>query len=149
MSGSCKGVIFCNLNRVIKNAYPNLLPKVRVLIIMDLPTILTFFSALSFLFFGLGCLTSSRLKNEFIRYGYPHRRVLTGYLQLLGAIGLLLGYWLTAYIALSAATGLCLLMILGFGVRLKIKDSFWVSLPAFLYASVSLYLCIHYFQYLA
>lgn len=111
---------------------------------MNLPTIMTFFSALSFLFFGLGCLTSPRLKNEFIRYGYPHRRILTSYLQLLGALGLLFGYWLSPYIAFSAALGLCLLMVLGFGVRLKIKDSFWASLPAFLYAVLNLYLCVHY-----
>lgn len=111
---------------------------------MDLTAIATFFSALSFLFFGLGCFTSPRLKNEFIRYGYPGQRVLTGYLQLLGALGLVLGYWLSPYLAFIAALGLCLLMILGFGVRLKIRDSFWASSPAFLYAVLNLYLSMHY-----
>lgn len=111
---------------------------------MNLWTIITFFSAFSFLFFGLGCLTSPRLKNEFIRYGYPGQRVLTGYLQILGGLGLILGYWLTPLISFSSALGLCLLMILGFGVRLKIRDNFWASSPAFIYALLNLYLSINY-----
>lgn len=115
---------------------------------MDLPTIATFFSAFSFLFFGVGCLTSPRLKNEFIRYGYPRQRVLTGYLQLLGGVGLILGYLYSPILVFSAALGLCLLMMLGFGVRLKIRDSFWASSPAFFYASINLYLSLHYYGYL-
>lgn len=111
---------------------------------MDLPTVATFISSVSFLFFGTGCLISPRMKSEFIRYGYDQQRVLTGYLQLLGSLGLAIGYWTTTLISFSAALGLCLMMIFGFGVRLKIRDGFVASSPAFIYAVINLYLSFHY-----
>ncbi len=111
---------------------------------MDLPTIATFFSGISFLFYGTGCLTSAHMKSEFIRFGYDRQRVLTGYLQLLGGLGLLVGYWLAPALAFFAATGLALMMGVGFGVRLKIRDSILATSPAFFYAALNLYLSIHY-----
>ncbi|WP_020571936.1 DoxX family protein [Neolewinella persica] len=111
---------------------------------MDFPTLATFFSGVSFIFYGAGCLTTSHMKSEFIRYGYDRQRVLTGYLQLLGAMGLLIGYWTSPWLAFGAALGLGLMMVFGFGVRLKIKDGFWASSPAFLYAVLNLYLSVHY-----
>lgn len=112
---------------------------------MDLLTLATFFSGFSFLFFGTGCLTSPRMKQEFIRYGYDRQRALTGYLQLLGGLGLLVGYWLSPFLAFFASTGLGLMMVFGFGVRLKIRDSFLASSPAFLYAVLNLYLSVYYY----
>jgi hypothetical protein len=111
---------------------------------MDLPTLATFFSGVSFLFYGTGCLTSPHMKNEFIRFGYDRQRVLTGYLQLLGGLGLLTGYWLSPWVAGAAAAGLCLMMWFGFGVRLKIRDSLLASSPAFFYAVINGYLLVYY-----
>ena len=37
------------------------------------------------------------------------------------------------------------MMVFGFGVRLKIRDSLLASSPAFLYAVLNLYLGIHYY----
>ena len=51
------------------------------------------FSALSFLFFGVGCLTSPRLQLEFVRYGLAKYRILTGWLQCLGAVGIAAGFF--------------------------------------------------------
>lgn len=116
---------------------------------MDVPTLATFFSGISFLFYGTGCLTSPHMKNEFIRFGYARQRVLTGYLQLLGGLGLLAGYWLAPFLALFSATGLALMMVFGFGVRLKIRDSLLAASPAFMYAALNLYLSIHYYTILA
>lgn len=97
------------------------------------------FSALSFLFFGLGCLTSPRLKLEFQRYGLPQYRKLTGYLQLLGAAGICLGFfWLP--LQLLSTGGLALLMLLGVGVRIKIRDSLLQTLPALVYCSLNAFL---------
>ena len=103
--------------------------------------LVTLFSALSFLLYGTTCLTTAHMRREFARYGLPRQRVLTGILQLLGAVGLLaglvfppLGQW--------AAGGLALLMVLGFGVRLKIRDSLLQALPAFFYLVLALYLCL-------
>jgi len=112
---------------------------------MDFPTLATFFSGISFLFYGTACLTTSHMKSEFIRYGYDGQRALTGYLQILGGLGLLIGYWTSPFLMAAAATGLSLMMIFGFGVRLKIRDSFWQSSPAFLYAVLNLYLSLYHF----
>jgi hypothetical protein len=112
---------------------------------MDIATLATFFSGLSFLFFGTSCLTTSYMKSEFIRFGYDRQRVMTGYLQVLGGLGLLIGYWLAPPLAFFAAAGLALMMLFGFGVRLKIRDSLLAASPAFLYAVLNLYLSAHYY----
>lgn len=44
-------------------------------------------------------------------------------------------------ILLLASGGLAVLMLLGFGVRLKIGDGFWLSLPSFLFMLLNGYLC--------
>jgi hypothetical protein len=97
---------------------------------MDLPGYIVAFSGVSFIFYGIGCLTSPRMKNEFIRFGYDKWRVITGYLQLLGGAGLLIGLYYSSLLVLLSASGLFLMMVFGFGVRLKIKDSLIASSPA-------------------
>lgn len=107
---------------------------------MSLPTSLTFFSAISFLFFGWACFITSQMKSEFIRYGLENSRELIGGLQLLGALGLLFGYFYSPFIQTLAASGLSILMLLGFLVRLKIRDSFIQSAPSLLYALLNAYI---------
>jgi len=107
---------------------------------MTLVTALVIFSSFSFLFFGLGCFFSPRMKTEFIRYGLNKQRKIVGALQFVGAVGLLFGHYQSIMLSTISALGLCLLMILGFGVRLKIKDSFLQSIPAFLYVIINGYL---------
>jgi hypothetical protein len=111
---------------------------------MDLPAYVAIFSGVSFLFYGAGCLVSPRMKREFIRFGYDRWRTMTGYLQLLGGFGLLVGFWYSPIITWVSASGLCIMMVYGFGVRIKIKDSLFVSSPAFIYAVINLYVAIHY-----
>ena len=41
-----------------------------------------------------------------------------------------------------AAAGLALLMLLGVGVRIKIRDSFLQTLPALGYLALNAYLCV-------
>ncbi|XLS28621.1 DoxX family protein [Flavobacteriaceae bacterium M23B6Z8] len=86
------------------------------------------------------------MKNEFIRFKIPQWRTTTGILQLIGAIGLLVGYYTSLLLAGLSATGLFLLMVLGFTVRIKIKDTFLASSPAFLYAILNLYLSVYFFK---
>ena len=86
------------------------------------------------------------MKGEFQRFGYPRQRVLTGSLQLLGAVGLLIGYGWLPGVAFLAAVGLTLMMAFGFYVRCSIKDPFRVASPALIYALINLYLSIHYGQ---
>ena len=100
---------------------------------------LLIFSAVSFLFFGIGCLRSPYLIEEFERYGVPQFRKLTGLLQLLGGMGILLGYyWIP--LQLFSCFGLTLLMLFGVGERIKIKDNFIQSFPAAFYCLLNSYL---------
>lgn len=102
-------------------------------------TILVWLSALSFLFYGISYFTSQKLKDEFKRYGLEKFGPLTAILEILGATGLLVGL-IVPFILSLAAGGLALLMLLGFGVRIKIKDGFWLSLPSFLFMLLNTYI---------
>lgn len=93
---------------------------------------LLIFSALSFFFFGTSCLVSKKLVSEFERYGIPQYRVLTGWLQLLGAAGIVIGFRYMPLLWVSTA-GLSLLMAFGVGVRIKIRDGILQTLPALFY----------------
>ncbi|WP_273566863.1 DoxX family protein [Maribacter halichondriae] len=99
-----------------------------------------FFSALSFFFFGGACFVTKEMKSEFKRYGLSSFRKIVGLLQLLGAIGLVLGYIYQPYLQAFAAAGLSFLMVLGFLVRIKIKDTFFQSAPSLFYAILNAFL---------
>lgn len=79
------------------------------------------------------------MRREYDRYGIASFRSLVGSLQLLGAIGLLVGLH-TPWIGHFSAGGLALLMLCGVGVRIKIKDSVLLTLPAFAYMLLNAYL---------
>ena len=59
--------------------------------------------------------------------------------QFLGAAGLLLGF-LYAPLWSVASLGLALLMLCGLAVRMRSKDSLWVSLPALFYMVLNAYI---------
>lgn len=85
---------------------------------------------------------------EFNRFGLTNQqRIITGAFQLLGAAGLLLGL-VIPQIGLVAAAGLCVLMMLGFGVRLKIKDSMLQALPSFSLMLLNGYLTYYFADFL-
>ena len=69
------------------------------------------------------------MKNEFKRFELEKFGLLTAVLEISGALGLLAGLYINSILLISSA-GLALLMFLGFLVRLRANDSFWVSLPA-------------------
>lgn len=100
---------------------------------------LIWFSAISFILFGSGCFVSPAMRREYDRYGLAAFRSLVGSLQLLGAMGLLVGLY-TPWIGQLSAGGLALLMLCGVGVRIKIKDSVLQTLPAFAYMLLNAYL---------
>ncbi|MGK0379173.1 MAG: hypothetical protein ACJA1Z_002997 [Patiriisocius sp.] len=113
-------------------------------------TIVTLFSALSFLFYGLSCLTSKRMTLEFERFGLSkQQQTLTGIFQLIGGAGLAIGYYQSLILTAISASGLALLMLLGFLVRLKIKDSVVLSAPSLMYALLNLYLALYFFGVLS
>ena len=101
--------------------------------------IITLFCSLSFLGYGISCLTSKYMEREFVRFELKGYQRITGILQISGAIGLLVGIYLPV-IGLLAALGLAIQMLLGVIVRIKIRDGFARSLPAFLYMCANVYL---------
>jgi hypothetical protein len=106
---------------------------------MGVAKILILISSLSFFTYGISYFVSPHMKSEFVRFGLPKFGIPTSVLELLGAVGLLIGL-LNNYILLISSAGLALLMFLGFLVRLMVKDSFWVSLPAILYMVLNAYI---------
>lgn len=108
---------------------------------MTLITILVVADSIAFLYYAFSLLLSAEMKPEFERYGLEHLRTLIGYLQLFGAIGLLVG--LHFNIILSAASAsLSLLMLMGFIVRVKIKDTILQSAPSFLFMLLNIYVFV-------
>lgn len=86
------------------------------------------------------------MRTEFVRYGLGGWRPIIGALQLAGAIGLIIGNFYLPILGFLAACGLSLLMILGFGVRLKIEDNLKQSAPSFLFALINALIAILIFK---
>lgn len=117
---------------------------------MNISITAIFLSSTAFLSYGINCLISQKMTDEFIRFGLNKpKRLLTGYLQVLGALGLIIGYFFLPDLVFVASGGLTLLMLAGFAVRLKIKDSFLQSLPSLVFALINLYICIDYYDKLS
>ena len=92
--------------------------------------------------YGFFCFYSSKLNKEFERFGLSNYRFLVGILELLGGIGLLIGLFIPMILSISAV-GLAVLMFLGFIVRLKMKDGFWISFPSVFFMILNFYFFIY------
>ena len=79
------------------------------------------------------------MKNEFERFKLKKFGLFVIVLEILGALGLLLGLIFTPILLLSSG-GLAALMLLGLITRIKSKDSFFVSSPAIAYMILNSYI---------
>ena len=79
------------------------------------------------------------MKNEFKRFKLEKLGLLTIVLEIVGALGLIIGLWFKPFLLLSSG-GLALLMFLGVIVRIKLKDSLWITLPALFYMGLNAYI---------
>jgi hypothetical protein len=79
------------------------------------------------------------MKWEFSRFGLAKFGPLVATLEILGAIGLYVGYFAKPIFLLSAG-GLSLLMLLGVLTRLKIRDDFRLIIPALFFMILNGYL---------
>lgn len=86
-------------------------------------------SALAFFYYGFETLFAHPPKIEYERYGMPQVRVLVGSLQVLGAVGIVVGL-LVAPLGAAAAMGLTLMMLLGVAARYRIHDAPRLMIPA-------------------
>lgn len=91
--------------------------------------ILTLVSAGAFLFYGYETLFGVRHRGEFERYGLSKLRVFVGSMQVLGALGALVGL-VSAPVGAAATAGLTLMMMVGVVVRYRIHDAPRLMVPA-------------------
>jgi len=108
---------------------------------MNLFYICILFSSFSFLFYGVSYFITPNMKNEFKRFKLEKLGLLTIVLEIIGALGLLIGLWYLPLLLLSSG-GLALLMLLGLIVRIKLKDSLWITLPAFFFMILNTYILL-------
>lgn len=98
--------------------------------------VLTLISAGAFLYYGFETLFRLPPRQEYERMGMARLRAFVGYLQLLGALGVLSGL-VFAPIGAVAAASLTLMMVLGLVLRHSIHDPLRLMLPAASLASVN------------
>lgn len=87
-------------------------------------------SIVAFLGYGLAVVAGRSMVAEFERFGLARFRMLTGALEVLGALGLLASYAVPILLPLAAG-GLALLMFLGVLTRIRVRDSVLQTMPAF------------------
>jgi uncharacterized membrane protein YphA (DoxX/SURF4 family) len=95
-----------------------------------------------FIFYGASCLWSATMKAEFERFGLSRYRVLSGVLEILGALGLVIGFFFPP-LRVAAAAGLGILMVLAVVSRVQQRDSFREFFPALLFAIITLWIALY------
>ena len=102
----------------------------------------------SFSFFGyvLSYFISPHMKSEFKRFNLEKLGLIIILFQFLGATGLLVGLVFHPVLIISSL-GLFLQMLLGLIVRIKLKDSLWISLPAFFFMILNGYIFLNTINY--
>jgi hypothetical protein len=106
---------------------------------MNIDKISILISSVSFIAFAVSYFTSPHMKKEFKRFGLEKIGLLTIILQLMGATGLIIGLKFNPILTISSF-GLALIMLSGLIVRIKLKDSVWISLPALFYMGLNTYI---------
>ena len=106
---------------------------------MNIDKICILISSLSFFAYAVSYFTSPHMKKEFKRFGLEKIGLLTIILQFMGATGLIVGLKFNPILTISSL-GLTLLMLSGLIVRIKLKDSIWISLPALFYMGLNTYI---------
>jgi hypothetical protein len=79
------------------------------------------------------------MKKEFKRFGLEKHGRYIIFLQLIGATGLIIGLKFNSILIISSL-GLALLMFIGLIVRIRLKDTFWIALPALFYMGLNTYI---------
>jgi hypothetical protein len=106
---------------------------------MTLITVCILVSSLSFYVYVASYFISPHMKNEFKRFNLEKLGLLTIVLEFLGATGLLVGLKFNPILIISSL-GIGLLMFFGLAVRIKLKDSLLISLPAGFYMLLNFYI---------
>jgi hypothetical protein len=106
---------------------------------MDFLYVVISISSISFLIYGISYFVTPYMRKEFERFGLEQYGLLTAVLEILGAVGLVVGLAINSILLISSG-GLAVLMLLGLIVRIKSRDSISASLPAFLFMLLNSYI---------
>jgi len=98
-------------------------------------------SGVAFFYYGARVLTEPHLETEFQRYGIPDLRTVVGVSEILGAGGVIVGI-AAPLLGAAAAAGLTTLMVLGLGVRVRVRDPLSAMVPAALLAVLNAVLVV-------
>ena len=98
-------------------------------------------SIVAFALYGIGALWSDRMLTEFERYGLARLRVLIATLQIVGSVGLFLGFFFRPLLVLSAG-GFAAMMLLAIFTRARIRDPISATVPAFVLMCLNLFLVV-------
>ena len=114
---------------------------------MNITLIISLFSGISFIVYGISSFRSKRMISEFQRWGYGNQRKLIGCFQLIGGAGLIYGslFVINTFdsngslvnnnnILAGSSLILTIMMLGAVFVRIDIKDKFINILPATFYA---------------
>lgn len=107
--------------------------------LLDVATIL---SAVLFLWYGSRSLLTDAMRTDFERFGLSRFRRMTGGLEVFGALGLLIGLGVPMLLTVSAA-GLSLLMLFGIIARLRVRDPWTSTAPAFALMLLNLLVAVY------
>ncbi len=102
--------------------------------------ILVILNSLIFLIYGLLCLFTRHMYEEFKRYKLLKYRKLTGILEVCGSLGSIIGVIYYLPLLLFSSCGLACLMALGIFTRLRVKDKWHELLPALVLLVLNAYI---------
>jgi hypothetical protein len=86
------------------------------------------------------------MKQEFLRFKLSDtQRKTTGVLQIVAGIALFMSF-ISPLLGIIATAGLSIQMLLGFMVRIRIKDSIKLTLPSFIFFIFNGYLFLYFLK---
>jgi len=98
-------------------------------------------SIIFFAWYGLSCFFMKRMTAEFERYRLGKLRRLVGLLQIDASIGILIGHY-SQVILLISSGGLTVMMFLAVLTRFRIRDPWYMAIPAFLFFALNLFIFV-------
>lgn len=99
--------------------------------------VISIFTGLSFIVYGINSFIANRMISEFERWGLADKRQLIGAAQFIAGIGVLVGFKSDLMLILSALF-IMIMMLVAIMVRIKIKDNISDILPAIAYILLSI-----------
>ena len=99
---------------------------------MDIVTVISAFTGISFIAYGINSFISKRMISEFKRWGLADKRKKIGVCQFIGGVGILIGFEY-GIVTIISAIFIIIMMMVAILVRIQIRDNISDILPAISY----------------